>query len=93
VSDEKLAETICNYINTFKQSGIPPVKHADDTLATDYYMELQHCHWMLLQMEQMNNREKTVRWLGFIQGVLWTQSIYTINKLKGDNRDASTEVR
>jgi hypothetical protein len=41
----------------------------------------------------MNNREKVMRWLGFIQGVLWTQSIYPIDKLKGDNRDASTEVR
>ena len=29
--------------------------------------------------------EKSMRWLGFIQGVLYTRSIYTIDELKEHN--------
>lgn len=31
--------------------------------------------------------EKIFRWLGFIQGVLWTEEMYTLDELKDHNRD------
>jgi hypothetical protein len=34
----------------------------------------------------IKNGEKAHRWLGFVQGVLWTQGIFTIDQLRDDNR-------
>jgi len=31
-------------------------------------------------------REKGFRWLGFLQGVLWAEGIYSIEELKNHNR-------
>ena len=31
-------------------------------------------------------REKAFRWLGFMQGVLWRQGVYSLNDLKNHNR-------
>lgn len=33
-----------------------------------------------------NEIEKVHRWLGFIQGILWTQGIFTINEMREQNR-------
>ena len=30
--------------------------------------------------------EKAHRWLGFLQGILWTQGIYTIEEMRNHNR-------
>jgi hypothetical protein len=30
--------------------------------------------------------DKIMRWLGFLQGVLWMNRVYTIDELKSDNR-------
>ena len=35
---------------------------------------------------QHNRREKGFRWLGFIQGVLWSEGLYTVKQLKNHNR-------
>ena len=34
-------------------------------------------------------REKGFRWLGFIQGVLWSEGVYTIDEMKNHNRPDS----
>ena len=39
-----------------------------------------------IEFFQQNRREKGFRWLGFIQGVLWTEGIYAINEMKDHNR-------
>jgi hypothetical protein len=33
-----------------------------------------------------NRIEKACRWLGFIQGCLWTNGIYSIEELKNHNK-------
>lgn len=38
-----------------------------------------------------NRREKVMRWLGFIQGILWNQGIYMIDELKDHNRPEDRE--
>ena len=35
---------------------------------------------------QEGRREKGFRWLGFLQGALWAEGIYTIDELKEHNR-------
>lgn len=49
---------------------------------------LEHCHGMLDKMEQFvdeDRMDKVFRWLGFLQGVLWIQGIYTLDDLKKHN--------
>lgn len=38
-----------------------------------------------------SRREKAMRWLGFIQGVLWTMGIFTLDELKEQSRKCSDE--
>ena len=50
---------------------------------------LGHCKNMLPKMSQFleeNRIEKFFRWLGFVQGVLWSERLYTIEELKDHNR-------
>ena len=49
-----------------------------------------HLYWMTFQigdmLEDKDDIEKVMRWLGFIQGVLWAKGVYTIDELKEHNR-------
>ncbi len=36
--------------------------------------------------------EKAMRWLGFIQGVLWTMDVFTLEALKNHSRPAPEQV-
>jgi len=53
--------------------------------------EQGHLHTMLPTMEEMSKyndyatREKLMRWIGFMQGVLWERGAYTIDELRKMN--------
>ena len=50
---------------------------------------ISHCLDMLPRMEQFltdGRKEKVCRWLGFIQGVLWAEGIFSIDELREHNR-------
>ena len=69
--------------------------HDDDhsRLGTGMSPELRHVLTMLPKAAQFvedGRRDKAMRWLGFIQGVLWTQKIYTIDELKLHNAPLNT---
>ncbi len=59
----------------------------------------EHVLWMLqqitewsLQLEQKHDPEileKMHRWLGFVQGFLWTKKIFTIDEMKSHNFNLS----
>ena len=61
---------------------------------------LSHIRWMCLDMLQWEYMpieegqptwthiwEKAMRWLGFIQGVLFAKGVYTIDEMREHNRD------
>jgi len=52
------------------------------------YSELNHVTGMLVEMATWGPErlEKMFRWLGFIQGVLWCEGMYTIDQMKEHNR-------
>jgi len=55
---------------------------------------LAHCRWMIRMMraEAGNwSERKTNRWLGFIQGVLWSNGIFGILALRDQSRDLYTD--
>lgn len=50
---------------------------------------LGHCKEMIPKMDVFideGRREKFFRWLGFLQGVLWMEGMYTLEELKDHNR-------
>jgi hypothetical protein len=51
--------------------------------------DLDHLEWMTEQIPKFlaeGRKEKANRWLGFIQGSLWSKNIYTIDQMKEHNR-------
>jgi hypothetical protein len=57
----------------------------------DRERHFDHCASMLIRMEKILKEEphrlgKMFRWLGFIQGVLWTHGVLCLTELKNDNR-------
>lgn len=49
---------------------------------------LLHARWMCLQIPwflEEEKIEKAMRWLGFIQGVLYAQGIFSIDEMRIDN--------
>lgn len=50
---------------------------------------LMHVHQMLDKINSFvveGKMDKAFRWLGFVQGVLWTNGLYNLNELKDHNR-------
>lgn len=50
---------------------------------------IQHCLWMCDEAQRyLDNGKwaKGMRWLCFVQGVCWTQGIFSINDLRDQNR-------
>lgn len=57
-------------------------------------LALAHCRGILDEMkiflaEGESKRGKLFRWLGFVQGVLWTFRLYTLKDLENHNRPAA----
>lgn len=51
--------------------------------------EWQHLRYMFEEMRKMiseGRTEKAMRWLGFVQGVLWTTGAFSLDDLKNHSR-------
>lgn len=56
-----------------------------DRFESDRDFLMQHLVGMYPQMMTMEDEGKVMRWLGFMQGVLWTQQRFTLEQLKEHN--------
>lgn len=92
---EKVLEAIAIYRRYFKDEGIGKVDFPHDVPTegfADRLTILEHCHGMLEPMEAMiangtpEKMEKVFRWVGFIQGCLWSQGLFCLDDLKNHNR-------
>lgn len=66
--------------------------------AVQYGLPLQHARWMCLEAheralirahtgaEEAAKEAKVYRWLGFIQGVLFSEKVFTISQMRDTNR-------
>ena len=87
MTSEKIAEAIAIYRKIFEDIGVPKISFPHDKIPTEPHQKLAHCHAMLDEMEvflKEDKREKAMRWLCFIQGVLW--DYYPLNDFKEHNR-------
>lgn len=86
---EQVLAAISKYRRYFEENGIDKKDHPHDEAVADSGCALRHCHGMLDKMEEFvrtGHLEKAFRWLGFLQGVLWAENVYTLDELKDDNR-------
>jgi hypothetical protein len=75
MNDQKILEVLKIYEKYFSNSNS--------------VQAILHLSSMIPKMKnflQQNRRDKVFRWLGFMQGVLWTKGIFTLEQLKNHNR-------
>ncbi len=56
--------------------------------------EVSHLKYICVKAQEFVEEgriEKAMRWLGFIQGVLWSRGYYTLDQLKNHSRPDSVE--
>ena len=49
-------------------------------------LALSHARWMCEEIQTMEDAGKAMRWLCFVQGVLWMTGRRTIDEMRVDNR-------
>ena len=89
MTSEKVREAIALYRRLFEERGVDKSEVSHAQYSPSGLLQLQHCHGMLDKMENFlkeGKREKAMRWLCFIQGVLWVHGFYTLNELRAHNR-------
>jgi hypothetical protein len=89
MTHEKVQQAILTYRQKFEEMGIGKAAYPHENPLDSPEHGLEHCHAMLDTMEgflRENRTEKVFRWLGFLQGVLWSQNIYTLAELTSHNR-------
>ena len=89
MSKDKVLQVIGIYRDRFVDMGIGLADHSHSDKLHSPESGLKHCHGMLDKIEEFvrqDRMEKVFRWLGFIQGFLWGQGIYTLDELKEHNR-------
>lgn len=85
---EKVKQVINTYRNKFAELGIAKKDYPHEELLDSTEHGLEHCHGMLDKMDEFikeNRMDKVFRWLGFLQGFLWSQKVYTLSELTKHN--------
>jgi hypothetical protein len=95
MTDAKVLEVLKVYRQSFEARGVAKRRSPPEAQAAAQIDRLAHLHWMLDEIESFlaaGRREKAMRWLGFIQGCLWADGLYTVAEMKDQNRpDQGTE--
>ena len=89
MTSDKVLQVIATYRQRFEDDGIGKIDYPHDDLLEHVVIGLEHCHGMLDKMVEFvheGRTEKVFRWLGFVQGILWTNRVYTLTELKDHNR-------
>jgi hypothetical protein len=68
--------------------GVRPSKFDTSQINPTSPEALAHLHWMALEAKKFATEKpaKAMRWLCFIQGVLWRDGDWSIDEFKDDNR-------
>ncbi len=86
MSPEKVLEVIEIYRQALIERNIGKAPFPPDDFLELPELGFEHCHYMLDVMVEFINEggrmEKVFRWLGFVQGVLWVNKVYTITEIK-----------
>jgi hypothetical protein len=95
MTPKKVLEVITIYENRLRELGIKETKYNHSiTVPQERAPILGHCLGMFEEMREFVSRgkmRKVFRWLGFVQGCLWSMGVYDIEELRNHNRPAAGE--
>jgi len=89
MDEQKIAEVIEIYRNKLLEMGFVKRRFILNIPSPSFQGALNHCLSMLDEMEifiQEGRMDKVFRWLGFVQGCLFTCGVYSVEELKDHNR-------
>ena len=88
MTPEQVVAACEKYREAIQSRGYTAERAATDKKGPPRSAVYPHLVWMCEQTKvaASENMEKACRWLGFIQGVLWSQGIYSIDEMRDDNR-------
>ena len=103
--DIKLKQALMLYRDILKNycivsDGTEPPKKLPDVdfgrmkVDIPWITAVQHVAWMCdkaWDLAEEGHTEKAMRWLGFIQGVMWCLNMRTINQMRDDSRQEETD--
>ena len=82
----ELLEIVEMYADKLER-GYKAIRHATDENFILPAHRLEHIHWMCREiLEKKMTNSKQHRWLGFIQGVLYSEGLFTIDEMKEHNK-------
>lgn len=82
------------YATELEGLGVRPQRVNMEVTSPDILAQRSHLLWMCLEAKTFvadetpsaASLEKAMRWLGFLQGALWSLGVYSIDQMKDDNR-------
>ena len=86
---KKILQVTEIYRDYFTEKGIKPLDFPHGDMPNSKEEILAHCHGMLDKIKDFVKEgriEKAFRWLGFIQGCLWSTGQYPLEDLKNHSR-------
>ncbi|MDD3086427.1 MAG: hypothetical protein PHH45_00535 [Patescibacteria group bacterium] len=89
MTGDQIVAATDRYDRELEKEEIPVAEHPHDIICMMRRAALAHLRTMFPKMVQFVSEdkiEKAMRWLGFVQGVLWVCGVYTLEQLKADNR-------
>ena len=91
MNNEKVNEVLRGIVDRLRKEGATPLRLTGAQLSLIHIpirsLALGHCHALALAALEMpaEKLEKKFRWLGWIQGVLWTFGVQSIEEAKRAN--------
>lgn len=89
MTDEQVLQALDLYEQVLKERGAEPIEVPHNYCPASPKEALNHALSMIAPMHQFlvdGKREELMRWLGFLQGILWSEGIFTLDELKNHNR-------
>lgn len=91
MTPERVLEVAALYEKRFRDHGVLPLccRDPDADSLDGPTRNIRHVAWMLGEIKGQiaaNEIEKAMRWLGFVQGVLWTYGWYALDEMREQNR-------
>lgn len=90
---DKMSFVLDAYESFLSEMGFDAIEDDD---ASDSDGRLSHARWMCVRASDFvatGEIEKADRWLGFIQGILWSEGKFSIGEMRDHNREESVKIR
>lgn len=90
---EHYLSVLAKYDRLLERSHFDAVQCPSEVSAPAAPDVLGHVRWMCSEVRRLvqeGSLDKAGRWLGFIQGCLWSFGFYTIDQMRDDNRSTTS---